>query len=250
MQALHNIKEKKKMKMKQWSVILVVVLMAVVSTAPAALAAIAVSGDAYVGIFDKYLWRGENLSGGKSVIQSGVDLSSHGFTLSYWSNLQTHSKRKLTETDITLDYSFDINKMFSASVGNIYYGLEGTDTNELYAGLSANTLLSPALKVYYDYDQAKDDGYFITFAIGHSFTLTKKMGLNLGALVSYNGGSDFSVGPYHNWHDYELSASIDYALTDQLTLSPSFLYTAPISGAARGVIDNQALAGLNLALSF
>lgn len=242
--------QKEKMTMKKWSLVLVVFMVTLVAAAPAAQAAIAVSGDAYVGMFDKYLWRGENLSGSHSVVQSGVDLSSHGFTLSYWSNVQTHHPKKLTETDITLDYSFDINKMFSASVGNIYYGLEGTDTNELYAGLSANTLLSPAVKIYWDYDQAQDNGYFITASVGHTFDLAKKLGLNLGALVSYNGGSDFSIGPYHNWHDYELSASIDYAVTDYLTLSPSFMFTAPISGSARKVIDNQTLTGLNVTFSF
>ncbi len=246
-------------KMKKWSVVLVAVLMVTVSMVPAASAAISVTGDAYAGYFSKYLWRGENLSGGTPVVQAGMDLSAHGFTLSYWSNWQTKDdvilgtptdSGELTETDVTLDYSFDINKLVSASVGDIYYSLEGKDTSEVYAGATFNTLLSPAVKIYWDYDQAKENGYFITASVGHSFALTKKMGLNLGALVSYNGASDFSVGSYHNWHNYELSASVDYAITDQLSLSPSFVYSAPISAAAKDNIDTETMAGLNLAFSF
>lgn len=254
------------MKMKQWSVVLVAILMSVGILVPAAHAAISVSGDAYLGYFSKYLWRGENLSGGTPVVQGGVDLSTHGVTLSYWTNWQTKDdvilgnktpSGELTETDVTLDYTYDINKLVSASVGNIYYSLENygptgtrSDTNELYLGASFNTLLSPAVKIYWDYDRAKDNGYFVTASVGHSFQLMKQLGLNLGALVSYNGASDFSVGSYHNWHNYELSASIDYAVTDQVTISPSFVFSSPISNAAKNNIDDETMAGLNATFSF
>ena len=247
------------MKIKQLSVVFVALLMFVGTLAPSAHAAVSVTGDAYVGYFSKYLWRGENLSGGTPVVQAGADLSTQGITLSYWTNWQTKEdvilgnhtdSGELTETDVTLDYTYDINKLVSASVGNIYYSLEGQDTNELYAGASFNTLLSPAVKIYWDYDQAKEDGYFITASVGHSFELMNKLGLNLGALVSYNGASDFSVGDYHNWHNYELSASLDYSVTDQISISPSFVFSSPISDSARENIDDETMAGLNATFSF
>ena len=53
-----------------------------------AAAAVEVEGDAYAGVFDKYLWRGFDLSGSQAVAQGGVDLSAGGFTLSFWSNAQ------------------------------------------------------------------------------------------------------------------------------------------------------------------
>jgi hypothetical protein len=77
-----------------------------------------------------------------------------------------------------------------------------------------------------------------------------KLGLNLGALVSYNGASDFSVGDYHNWHNYELSASLDYSVTDQISISPSFVFSSPISDSARENIDDETMAGLNATFSF
>jgi uncharacterized protein (TIGR02001 family) len=244
------VKEKWKMKMKQLSVIFVALLISVGTLVPAAQAAISVTGDAYVGYYNMYLWRGENLSESRPVVQGGVDLSTHGFTLSYWSNLQTHDG-EMTETDVTLDYTYDINKLLSVSAGNIFYALDGIpDTNELYFGASVNTLLSPAVKIYWDYDEADEDGYFITASVGHTFDLMDKLGLNLGALISYNGASDYSVGDYHNWHNYELSASLDYAVTDQVTVSPSFVFSAPISGDARVDYKNQNLVGVNASFSF
>ena len=35
----------------------------------------------------------------------------------------------------------------------------------------------------------------------------EKLSLSLGALVSYNDESDYAVGDYSGWHNYELSAS-------------------------------------------
>ena len=150
MYAIRSYYEKRKM--KKVCIALVAVLMTVAALVPAASAAIEVEGDAYVGFFDKYLWRGYDLSGGQAVVQGGVDLSAKGVTLSYWSNFQTKDDNgagleggEVTETDITLDYSVDLNDMVSLSVGNIFYNLDGLrDTNELYLGIGLNTILSPS----------------------------------------------------------------------------------------------------------
>ena len=75
--------------MKKFCIALFAVLLAAATLVPAASAAIEVEGDAYVGYYDKYLWRGFDLSGGTPVVQGGVDLSAKGFTLSYWTNIQT-----------------------------------------------------------------------------------------------------------------------------------------------------------------
>ncbi len=74
--------------------------------------------------------------------------------------------------------------------------------------------------------------------------------LNLGALVSYNQHADGTVADYASWHNYELSASIDYALTDQLTLSPIFIFSSGISSAAKDYLDTETAGGLNLTFTF
>ena len=246
--------------MKKTVFIGMVLALSLMVTSTAAVAAIEVEGDVYVGYYDKYLWRGFDLSGGTPVVQGGVDLSAKGFTLSYWTNIQTKDDVVLgnqvnggdaTETDITLDYTFSPVEMLSVSVGTIWYALDGADdTKEAYIGLSLDTLLAPALTIYYDYDQCEENGLFYTASIGHSFAFTDAMSLSLGGLVSYNEESDYAVGNYSDWHNYELSASIDYALTDQISITPSFLFSSGLSDDAKAAIDSEVLGGVAVTFTF
>jgi uncharacterized protein (TIGR02001 family) len=258
--------KKENVKMKKWSVLLVAVLMVAATMVPAAQAAIEVEGDAYVGVYDKYLWRGINLSTSQPVVQGGVDLSAMGFTLSYWTNVQIsegalNDSDEATETDIILDYSFDVNDLLSLSVGDIYYtfNVPGS-THELYLGASLNTLLAPSLTVYYDWDAANTadlDGLFYAASISHGFDLNDKLSLGLGALVSYSQESPFVANldggaPFSDWSTYELSASLDFALTEQVGVTASFLYSDALSDEAEdvGLIDDEMVGGLSIALNF
>lgn len=221
-------------------------------------AAVEVKGGVYVGFFDKYLWRGYDLSGSGGVIQGGVDLSPKGFTLSYWTNIQANDDKEAgfpsgeaTENDITLDYSFDLGEMVSLSVGNIFYDLEGlTDTNEAYVAVTVNILLEPTLTAYYDWDECEEDGLYLTAAVVHGFELAEGLSLNLGALVGYNQESDYAVGAYSDWHDYELSVGIDYAVNGHFSISPFFLFSSPISDEAKDLIDSETVGGLTLSFAF
>lgn len=236
--------------------IVMFVLSLVVSAS--ALAAIEVEGDAYLGVYDKYLWRGFDLSGSEPVAQGGVDLAAGAFTLSYWTNVQLSSDSgegyksgEATENDLTIDYSRDITDLVSISVGNIYYMLDGLDdTNELYLSLGLSTILEPSLTVYYDWDEAQENGLYFTASIGHSFELMENLSLSLGALVSYNDESDYAVGDYSEWHNYELSASAEYAITDQISVSPSFLYSSGISDEAKDAIDSEMTGGVSVTFTF
>ena len=236
--------------------IVLFVLSLVVSTS--SFAAIEVEGDAYLGVYDKYLWRGFDLSGSEPVAQGGVDLTAGAFTLSYWTNVQLSSDSgegyksgEATENDLTIDYSRDITDIVSISVGNIYYMLDGLDdTNELYLSVGLATILEPSLTVYYDWDEAQENGLYFTASVGHSFDLMEKLSLSLGALVSYNEESDYAVGDYSEWHNYELSASAEYAITDQISVSPSFLYSSGISDEAKDAIDSEMVGGVSVTLTF
>jgi uncharacterized protein (TIGR02001 family) len=244
--------------MKKLNVILAAMVLAATVAATPALAAIEVEGGAYIGYFDKYLWRGFDLSGGLPVVQGGVDLSAKGFTLSYWTNIQTKTDKgegltggDATETDITLDYTFSPTEILSVSVGTIWYALDGAeDTKEAYLGLALDVPLAPEFKVYYDYDQSKENGLYYTLGVSHSFELAEKLSLDLGALVGYND-ENYSVSEdYSDWHNYELSASATYALTEQLSITPSILYSSPISDEAKHAIDSEFLGGITVSFSF
>jgi hypothetical protein len=185
-----------------------------------------------------------------------VDLSAGSFTVSYWTNLQLTTDEGMdagdaTETDIVIDYSTDLNDMLSLSVGNIFYQLEGMeDTNEVYLSLGLNTLLSPTFSVYYDWDKADETGLFYTADVSHSIALSESLSLGLGALVSYNQSSDYSVGDYDELHNYELSTSLDYVFNDSYSISASFMFSEGISDEARDAIDSEMVSGVSVAFSF
>jgi len=248
--------------MKKLIVIAFALTLALVAVSTPALATIEVEGDAYVGVYDKYLWRGFDLSNGQPVAQGGVDISALGFTLSYWSNVQLSNGNtadidwldgdEVTETDITLDYTHDFGPV-SVSVGDIYYNFNVPgNTHEVYLGLTADVLLAPSLKIYYDWDIANEldmDGLYYSLGVSHSFDLMEKISLGLGATANYNDESPF-VGEYSDWHNYELSASIDYAVTDQISVTPSFLFSSGISDDAKETIDSEMVAGVSVTLTF
>jgi uncharacterized protein (TIGR02001 family) len=251
--------------MKKATVFLLAILMFGGSLAATAQAAtIEVEGDVYVGLWDKYLWRGFDLSDGRPTIQGGIDLTSGGWGLSTWHNWQlksgpTKNSGELNETDIILTYSFDVGEMLSFTIGDIWYSLDNNefgvteDTNELFLHTTLNTPLSPTLKIWWDWDAAEEDGLFYSFDISHAVDLGQLLAnstLNLGALVSYNQHADGTVADYAGWHNYELSASIDFALTDQLTLSPIGIFSSGISTAAKRVIDTETAFALNLTFTF
>jgi len=227
--------------------------------------ALEVEGNASLGVFDKYLWRGIDLSDSTEVTQGAAEISTSGFTLGLWGNAQleddgAYDGGEINEVDVTLDYSFDVNELLSVNVGNITYILKDLeDTNEAYLGATVNTLLSPTLTAYWDWDEAEENGLFYTAAISHTFEPCQHAAINVGALISYNDQSDYSIyyydavadedKSYSDWHNYELSASADIKITEQLTITPSLLYSTPISDEAKHAIDSEWLAGVNLSYS-
>jgi hypothetical protein len=68
--------------------------------------------------------------------------------------------------------------------------------------------------------------------------------------VSYNQESDYAVGDYSDWHNYELSLGLDYVLTDNVAIGPSILYSSPISDEAKDAIDSEFLTGVSIAFAF
>lgn len=223
---------------------LVLVGVVMVSTAAAE---IEVSGDAYVNISSMYLWRGFDLSNGDPVVQAGTDISFNGFTLGFWGNYDIDTTN-LNETNIVLDYTFDAGDLLSVSLGHILYALEDADgiltTGEVYAGVTFNTVLEPNLTLYYDYDEFDGD-IFVTASVGHSVAVADNLDLSIGALASY-----MRSDAYNKLHNAEFSAGLDYALTDQVTLGASGIFSTPISSQAKDAIDDEFMAGLTLTLSF
>ncbi len=233
-------------------------LVVLIGLTPLSALAFEAEGTAYFGLFDKYLWRGFDLSGGLPVAQGGVDVGLGGVTLSYWSSLQLSRSAgdglaagNISETDLTVDYSRPLTERVSLSVGNIFYALDGLeDTNEFYLGLSLDSVASPSLTVYYDWDQAKENGLFYVLAFEHRFQPWKKLRLTPSLAVSYNDKSDYSIGDYSDWHDVEAGLRVDYELSGSLAVSATFLASSGLSDAARKALDSETQGGISMTFAF
>jgi hypothetical protein len=77
----------------------------------------------------------------------------------------------------------------------------------------------------------------------------EKLTLGLGATAGYNDESPY-IGEYTGWNNYELSASATYALTDQISITPSFVFSSPISDEAKDAIDSETAGGITITLTF
>jgi hypothetical protein len=69
-------------------------------------------------------------------------------------------------------------------------------------------------------------------------------------LVGYND-ENYSVNQdWSDWHNYELGAKADIKVTEQLTITPSLVYSSPISDEAKVAIDSQLYGGVNVLFAF
>jgi hypothetical protein len=226
-----------------------------------------VSGTASVDILSNYVWRGQKLSD-SWVIQPSVGITYDNFGANIWANYDSDSKidegdghGEISETDLTLNYSFSVEK-WNFSAGYIYYAFSGAnDTQEVYLSTSYSTLLNPTLTIYYDYDEG--NGAFVIAAISHSFEVFKGSSLKLGASASYNinnkvMGFDENGDDFSNFYNGELSAGLSIPITKAISITPKVAYSFPLSADAEEAIkglsddgDKDILyGGINVTLSF
>jgi len=241
------------------------------------------SGSASVGIFNKYVFRGYELSAGSVVIQPSAGITYNGFSASFWGNIDSEEnptqnfvpdrpdERSFNETDLTLSYTYAIDKL-SLTGGYIYYGTKyATETEELFVTVGYDTLLAPTLSVYRDITEYA--GTYVNIAISHSLTLVKDITLDLGASAGFFAGDnkywktferstgDYTGDEYTALHDGMVKAGLTLPVTENISIQPVVQYWFPLSGKAKrtvdgssynfnGKLDDTVVAGVNAALSF
>jgi len=248
---------------------LTVVLTLMVSVGSLYAAETKTSGYASVDVLSNYVWRGQKLSN-NWVVQPSVGITYGSFGANLWSNYDSDRAEatdsdtghgEFTETDLTLNYSFSVKK-FNFVAGYIYYALEGAnDTQELYLSSDYDTLLKPALTIYYDFDEG--NGAFIVASIGHSFEVSKDIALNLGASASYNinnkvMGFDKNGKDFSNFYNAEISSSVSIPVWKAITVTPKVACSFPLSSDAKEAIKKISddrdkdifYGGVNVTLSF
>jgi uncharacterized protein (TIGR02001 family) len=200
-------------------------------------------GSASVSIMSSYVWRGVQFSNDDLVVQPSVGIAAKGFSVNFWSNYNTDTQ-ELDETDITLDFSNSIDKI-GYSVGYIFYALDGfPDTQEVYGSVSYDTILSPSVGLYWDYDET--DSIFVNLAVGHDFAVgayTLSAGASLGYYFYDNAEDD--------WQNFEVSLSTSIPV-GPFSIDPMIAYSAGLyEDKSAGVeLDDEFYGGVALGYSF
>ncbi|OGW26023.1 MAG: hypothetical protein A2X59_08015 [Nitrospirae bacterium GWC2_42_7] len=219
------------------------------------------SGFASVDTMSNYVWRGIKLSN-SWVLQPSVGISYGDFSANVWANFDKDAAgHNLTETDFTVSYSKSLGN-FKLGGGYILYTFDGyQDTQEVFASLGYDTLLSPTLTVYYDFDEGQ--GAFVTASVSHAFELPKDISLNLGALASYNiqngiMGLDRDGDKFSNFYNAEVSTALTIPVTKSISVTPKMAYSFALSNDSKNAIGAMAddghhdifYGGINLTWSF
>ncbi|SCA58820.1 Uncharacterized protein AB751O23_AQ_00140 [Chlamydiales bacterium SCGC AB-751-O23] len=210
------------------------------------------SPSADMAIYNKYLWRGMNISN-KVVAQPSLNLSYSKFNFNIWGNLELtdvneasygkKSKNKFTEVDYSLAWGHSIDK-FNLEGGIIHYRFPNTGskpTSEIFASITADTLLNPSYSLYWDIDAASG-GFYNHFGLGHQFAnlleLSKETFLSLDLSGHIGFGSSkynlvyFSENAGH-FTDYSLALSLPIKGKGNWELSPQLAYTSIINDNIR-----------------
>jgi hypothetical protein len=206
----------------------------------------------------KYVWRGQELSKDSIVIQPSLTVGYKGFTANLWGNLDTKPYAPAgksyastwTETDLTFAY----NKTFgpvTAGVGYIYYGLASANkdapaplnSQEVFATLTLNTLLSPTLTVYKEIDHYHQ--WYFLLGVSHAFEFNKTVSLKLAASASYLLSDDANTyakydtqalsttNKFSNFHDGVITASLPIVAANHITITPTVSYVFPLCDDAK-----------------
>jgi len=222
-------------------------------SASAATAEDEVSVGVAADLFSKYIWRGQNVVD-DWVLQPSASAGYKGFTGSIWGNVdwtgELVDEWELSEVDYAIDYSnsFPGQETFGYSLGAIYYAFPNTGwnaTSEVYAGLTADAPLSPAVKWFYDFDEA--DGSYIQFSVGHtiekivSWTEREYCGLMLGASLGYatdNYNESYFGVDDEAINDLTVTAGVPFCF-GSLTIKPSVGYSVMIDDDIREATDKS-----------
>jgi len=196
-------------------------------------------------IFDKYIWRGQSY-GNRPVIQPSATIGKDGASLNVWGNMPLLDNDpagrnwNFNELDYTLDYSGAAG-IVNYSAGFILYTFPTpasaaslNTTHEIYGSVGFDTLLSPTITAYKDIKQA--GGYYVNLGIGHSLSLTEKLGLDLGATLAWGSKkyNDFywAAGTGDGINDLVLSSALPFDVGG-VTLVPSLSYVTLVDSSVR-----------------
>lgn len=239
------------------------------------------TGDFTVAVLSQYIWRGYEMSRNSIVIQPSATVGYKGFSVNVWGNLDTKPYFSGTgatsypttwnETDFTLSYTKNLG-LFNLGVSYIYCSLpalnkdapDRADSQEFYATVSLNTILSPTLIAYKEISHYRN--WYFLFGLSHAFELNNVVSLKLAASASYllstyadaalfNAGAGYGGYPkfdgnyqatdekFNNFHDGNVTVSLPVKATGYLTITPTISYVFPLSDDAKYEMKGSGMKG-------
>jgi hypothetical protein len=255
-----------------------------VAAAPAP-AADAVTGSVSLSGLNKYIFRGAEVSARSLVLQPSVTVNYKGVSLNVWGNIDTdqhqtqvfvpgktidangvpsgEGQKSFNETDLTLSYTYAIDKL-ALTGGYIYYGTEyAQQTQELYASATYDVISHPTITVYRDIDAYP--GWYVNLSFSQSLPVVKMpsgdMTVDLGASFGYYNVSTINPSDnkhYSALHDGMVKVGLTIPVAKNIVIQPITQYWYPLSGKAHHDqpnnpavhIDNTFVFGVGATLNF
>jgi len=155
----------------------------------------------------EYVFRGQKLAqeSFQPSLEAGLPLYGGDFYAGVWTNLPIENNAE-NEIDFYAGFAYPVTDMFTVDVGAIYYWYPSQDNSpldgtvdrerEVYVGVSADVILSPAVYGFWDFDQ---EGWTLEGSVGYTFDLEQAAGvsgaaLELGGYLGYTDVDDVSAG--------------------------------------------------------
>jgi hypothetical protein len=227
-----------------------------------------VTGAGAIGFYNKYIFRGYEIGTENLVAQPSLNASYKGFTATFWGNYDSNQwnstsagftnqgRSGIDEVDVTLSYTYSIQKL-SLTGGYIYYNLKyAQDTEEFFFGLAYDIIGKPSLTVYQDVNAYP--GTYVNLALAHSFPLPKDISLDLGASFGYFVGhgkywktyepttGDYTGSKYKGFHDGMVKAGLTIPVTKAFSIQPMVQYWFPLSSDAKKTYGYNPATGLKV----
>jgi hypothetical protein len=211
------------------------------------------SVDTNVGFFSDYMWRGFNLFNGASIqpsVTANYDTGYGVISGNTWVHLsadQDSGQDRFTETDYTLKYSLDVDKI-SLSAGGIWYRYPSsdlTDTEEVFGSISYDyDLLNPVLTVYRDVGEFENWYYEAT--ISHEFEKVLESEATLTPYSTFGFASDAEkVYDGDGLVQVTVGSSVSFDM-GPIAVAPNVNYTFKVDDAT----VNNFWMGTNVSYSF
>lgn len=213
-----------------------------------------VNGGVSLGVYNQYIFRGYEIGKSGLVVQPSLTASYRGLSFTFWGNLDTNQrdtktaafnnqfKKGWNETDVTLTYTYAVNRL-SLTGGYIYYGTKYADeTEELFLSGTYDVISKPSLTIYRDINNYA--GTYINLSFSHSLPLSKNIALDLGASFGYfigdssywrtyrESSADYTGVKYQGFHDGMVKAGLSIAVTKAFVIQPAVQYWFPLASNA------------------